>query len=158
MLLVWFNHQIDFDPPVEFFLTYFLLIFGIPNSPLTQQQSTPNQACCVEPCCCLEVYRTSSQQREHEGNNNNKQKPNSSKNTNPRSQTLVLPKTLVSQSITKIQFKDREQPPIEKNTTDLDKEPLDLLRFLVKKVSSYLRVALFSFKVIPKFAKSDYHL
>jgi hypothetical protein len=35
---------------------------------------------------------------------------------------LVPSGALVLQSITKIQFKDREQPPVEKNYTDLDKE------------------------------------
>ena len=39
-----------------------------------------------------------------------------------------MPAAWERQSITKIQFKDREQPPVEKNYTDLDKVPSELFR------------------------------
>ena len=82
----------------------------------------------------------------------------SSKNTNPRPQTLVRPKTLVSQSITKIQFKDREQPPVEMNYTDLGKVLSELFRPLVKNYLLLFLVVFSSFKVIPSLQKIDYQL
>ena len=82
----------------------------------------------------------------------------SGKNTNPNPQPLVRPKTLVLQSITKIQFKDREQLPVEKNYTDLDKVLSQLFRPLVKNYLLLFLVVFSSFKVIPSFQKIDYQL
>ena len=82
----------------------------------------------------------------------------SSKNTNPRPHTLVRPKALVLQSITKIQFKDREQPPVEMNYTDLDKVLRELFRPLVKNYLLLFLVVFSSFKVIPSSQKIDYQL
>ena len=62
------------------------------------------------------------------------------------------------QSITKIQFKDREQPPVEKNYTDLDKVLSELFRPLIKNYLPLFLVVFSSFKVIPSLQKIDYHL
>ena len=76
----------------------------------------------------------------------------------PRPHTLVVPKTLVLQSITKIQFNDREQPPVEMNYTDLDKVLRELFRPLVKNYLLLFLVVFSSFKVIPSSQKIDYQL
>ena len=49
-------------------------------------------------------------------------------------------------SITKIQFKDREQPPVEKNYTDLDKVHSELFRPLVKNYLPLFSVVFSSLK------------
>ena len=56
------------------------------------------------------------------------------------------------------QYKETQTLPVGKSIADLDKELIDLFKLLVKKDSFSLHVVFFSFKVIPKFAKSDYHL
>ena len=76
----------------------------------------------------------------------------------PRPHTLLVPKTLLSQSITKIQFNDREQPPVEMNYTDLDKVLSELFRPLVKNYLLLFLVVFSSFKVIPSLQKIDYQL
>ena len=53
------------------------------------------------------------------------------------------------QSITKIQFKGRELPPVEKNYTDLDKALSELFRPLVKNYLLLFLVVFSSFKIIP---------
>jgi hypothetical protein len=58
--------------------------------------------------------------------------------------------------ITKIQFKDREQPPVEKNCTDLDKVLSELFRPLVKNYLILFLVVFSSFKVIPSLQKMNY--
>ena len=58
----------------------------------------------------------------------------------------------------KAQFKGREQPPVEKNYTDLDKVLSELFRSLVKNYLLLFLVVFSSFKVIPSFQKIDYHL
>ena len=50
------------------------------------------------------------------------------------------------QSITKIQLKDREQPPVEKNYTDLDKVLSELFRPLVKNYLPLFSVVFSSLK------------
>ena len=75
----------------------------------------------------------------------------------PRPHTLLVPKTLLSQSITKIQFNDREQPPVEMNYTDLDKVLRELFRPLVKNYLLLFLVVFSSFKIIPSLQKIDYH-
>ena len=82
----------------------------------------------------------------------------SSKNTNPGKQTFIVKKPFILQSITKIQFKDREQPPVEKNYTDLDKVLSELFRPLVKNYLLLFLVVFSSFKVIPSSQKIDYQL
>ena len=82
----------------------------------------------------------------------------SSKNTNPTFRTLLPYETLLLQSITKIQFKDREQPPVEMNYTDLDKVLRELFRPLVKNYLLLFLVVFSSFKVIPSSQKIDYQL
>ena len=88
----------------------------------------------------------------------------SSKNINPPylSYLRFVPHltcgTFRRQSITKIQFKDREQPPVEKNYTDLDKVLSELFRPLVRNYLLLFLVVFSSFKVIPSFQKIDYHL
>ena len=84
--------------------------------------------------------------------------PISSKNTNPTFRTFLPNKTFRRQSITKIQFKDREQPHVEKNYTDLDKVLSELFRTLVKNDLLLFLVVFSSFKVMPSFQKIDYHL
>ena len=80
------------------------------------------------------------------------------KNTNPTFRTLLPYETLLLQSITKIQFKDREQPPVEMNYTDLDKVLSELFRPLVKNYLLLFLVVFSSFKVIPSLQKIDYQL
>ena len=82
----------------------------------------------------------------------------SSKNTNPPNRTFLPNGTFRRQSITKIQFKDREQPPVEKNYTDLDKVLSELFRPLIKNYLPLFLVVFSSFKVIPSLQKIDYHL
>ena len=60
------------------------------------------------------------------------------------------------QSITKIQFKEREQPPVEKSYADLDKVLSELFRPLVKNYLLLFLVVFSSFKVIPSLQKIDY--
>ena len=68
----------------------------------------------------------------------------------------VTPPTSVT--FTKIQLKDRVQPPVEKNYTDLDKVLSELFRTLVKNDLLLFLVVFSSFKVMPSFQKIDYHL
>ena len=81
----------------------------------------------------------------------------SSKNTNPTFRTFLPFGTFPRQSITKIQSKDREQPPVEKNYTDLDKVLSELFRPLIKNYLPLFLVVFSSFKVIPSLQKIDYH-
>ena len=82
----------------------------------------------------------------------------SSKNTNPTFRTFLPFGTFPRQSITKIQSKDREQPPVEKNYTDLDKVLSELFRPLIKNYLLLFLVVFSSFKVIPSLQKIDYQL
>ena len=79
-------------------------------------------------------------------------------NTNPTKQTFIAKKPFILQSITKIQFKDREQPPVEKNYTDLDKVLSELFRPLIKNYLPLFLVVFSSFKVIPSLQKIHYQL
>ena len=72
--------------------------------------------------------------------------------------SLFLHGALHRQSITKIPFKGRELPPVEKNCTDLDKVLSQLFRPLVKNDLLLFLVVFSSFKIIPSFQKIDYHL
>ena len=72
--------------------------------------------------------------------------------------SLPLHGALRRQSITKIQFKGRELPLVEKNYTDLDKVLSQLFRPLVKNDLLLFLVVFSSFKIIPSFQKIDYHL
>ena len=81
----------------------------------------------------------------------------SSKNTNPTFRTFLPFGTFPRQSITKIQSKDREQPPVEKNYTNLYKVLSELFRLLVKNYLLLFLVVFSSFKVIPSLQKVDYH-
>ena len=80
----------------------------------------------------------------------------SSKNTNPTFRTFLPFGTFPRQSITKIQSKDREQPPVEKNYTDLDKVLSELFRPLIKNYLPLFLVVFSSFKVIPSHQKINY--
>ena len=68
----------------------------------------------------------------------------------------VTPPTSVT--FTKIQLKDRVQPPVEKNYADLDKVLSELFRPLVKNYLLLFLVVFSSFKVILSLQKIDYHL
>ena len=89
---------------------------------------------------------------------NNSKHFQQNKNTNPTFRTLLPYETLLLQSITKIQFKDREQPPVEMNYTDLGKVLSELFRPLVKNYLLLFLVVFSSFKVIPSLQKIDYQL